>query len=323
MSSESLTSSTTPAVAEIQPNQDAFIDFLKVVKTFADTNNVKVLIGTPCFGGQIHVGYFQSMLDLSINFTKLGIQFEVMTVGNESLITRARNGIVARFIGDKTLTHLMFIDADITFSWIGILKLIIANKELSGGCYPKKVLNWDKVAANVKRFETIDSKELMARSVDYVFNPVYFTEGDKLMARVEGGLVKVKDLGTGFMLIQRKVFDTLMYKFPDMKYKNNVAGYHKDEYIDFFYNFFAIEIDPDSRVLLSEDYFFCKMWRELGGELWLDLGINLNHTGIIDYIGCLSINIGEIDVLNKDTQITMRTDAIRAEEQHKTQQTIS
>jgi hypothetical protein len=157
----------------------------------------------------------------------------------------------------------------------------------------------------------------MARSVDYVFNPVYFTEGDKIMARVENGLVKVKDIGTGFMLIQRKVFDTLMYKFPDLKYKNNVAGYHKDEYIDFFYNFFAIEIDPETRVLLSEDYYFCKMWRELGGDLWLDLGINLNHTGLIDYIGCLSINIGELDVLNQDTKITMRTDSIRTEEQQK------
>lgn len=288
------------------------IEFLKTVKTFADVNNVKILIGTPCFGGQIHVGYFQSMMDLTINFTKLGINFEIMTVGNESLITRARNGIVARFIGDKTLTHLMFIDADITFSWIGILKLVIANKELSGGCYPKKVLNWDKVSANVKRHENIDSKELMARSVDYVFNPVYFTEGDKIMAKVENGMVKVKDIGTGFMLIQRKVFDTLMYKFPELKYKNNVAGYHNDEYIDYFYNFFAIEIDPESRVLLSEDYLFCKIWRELGGDLWLDLGINLNHTGLIDYIGCLSINIGELDVLNQDTKITMRTDAIKA-----------
>ena len=293
------------------------MEFLKVVKVFADANNVKILIGTPCFGGQLHVGYFQSMMDLTINFTKLGIQFEIMTVGNESLITRARNGIVARFIGDKTLTHLMFIDADITFSWIGILKLVIANKELSGGCYPKKVLNWDKITANVKKYENADSKELMARSVDYVFNPVYFTEGDKIMARVENGLVKVKDIGTGFMLIQRKVFDTLMYKFPDLKYKNNVAGYHKDEYIEYFYNFFAIEIDPETRVLLSEDYYFCKMWRELGGDLWLDLGINLNHTGLIDYIGCLSINIGELDVLNQDTKITMRTDAIRTEEQQK------
>jgi hypothetical protein len=48
---------------------------------------------------------------------------------------------------------------------------------------------------------------------------------------------------------------------------------------------------------LSEDYLFCKIYSELGGDL--------NHTGIIDYIGCLSINIGEIDILNKDTQMQL------------------
>jgi len=295
-----------------QPEQpDQFIEFLKSAKAFVDANKVKVLIGTPCFGGQLHVGFFQSMLDLSNNFTRIGVPFEVMTIGNESLITRARNGIVARFIGDKTLTHLMFIDADITFSWIGILKLIVANKELSGGCYPKKVMNWEKIKANVKRADTIESKELMARSVDYVFNPVYFEEDGKIMAKVENGLVKVKDIGTGFMLIQRSVFSAMMDKYPALKYKNNVAGYHKDEYIEYFYNFFAIEIDPESGVLLSEDYLFCKRWREMGSDLWIDLGINLNHTGLLDYVGCLAINIGEMDLLNQDTQITMRTDAIR------------
>lgn len=279
---------------------------------FVSENKVNVLIGTPCFGGQLHVGYFQSMMDLSINFTRIGIPFKLMTVGNESLITRARNGIVARFLGDKSLTHLLFIDADITFSWIGILKLIVANKELSGGCYPKKVLNWDKIKHHARRESPMDSKELMARSLDYVFNPVYFEEEGKLMARVEYGLVKVKDIGTGFMLIQRKVFETLMFKHPELKYKNNVAGYHNDEYIDYFYNLFAIEIDSESGVLLSEDYLFCQRWRALGGDIWLDLGINLNHTGIIDYVGCLSMNIGELDLMNQDTQIGMRTDMLKA-----------
>jgi hypothetical protein len=116
----------------------------------------------------------------------------------------------------------------------------------------------------------------------------------------------VKDLGTGFMLIQRKVFEAMMYKFPQFKYKNNVAGYHKDAYVEYFYNFFSIEIDPDSQVLLSEDYLFCKRWREMGGDLWLDLGINLNHTGMLDYVGCLAINIGEMDLLNQDTQLAAR-----------------
>jgi hypothetical protein len=289
------------------PSQEEFLAFLQNVKKFVDENKVKILIGTPCFGGMLHLGYFQSMMDLTINFTKLGIQFEIMTVGNESLITRARNGIVAKFLGEESFTHLLFIDADITFAWAGILKLVIADKDLSGGCYPKKTFNWEKIKAKVKQNPDIETKELIARGVDYVFNPVYFqSEDGKIMAEVQNGMVRVKDLGTGFMLIKKNVFETLRFKYPELKYRNNVAGYHNDKYIDCFYNFFDIRIDPETQVLLSEDYLFCKTWRECSGELWLDLGINLNHTGIIDYIGCLAINIGEIDILNQDTQMAIK-----------------
>ena len=65
------------------------------VRHFLNKNKVKIIIGTPCFGGLLHNGFFQSMLDLSVNFTKLNIPFEMMTIGNESFIQRARNGIVA------------------------------------------------------------------------------------------------------------------------------------------------------------------------------------------------------------------------------------
>ena len=100
------------------------------VKKFLAFNKVKILIATPCFGGMLHNGYFQSMMDLSNNFVRLGVPFEVITIGNESLIQRARNGIVAKFMSDDNLTHLMFIDADITFSWLSIIKLLLCKKEL-------------------------------------------------------------------------------------------------------------------------------------------------------------------------------------------------
>ena len=275
------------------------------VKYYLQKNKVKIVIGTPCFGGLLHNGFFQSMLELSINFTKLQIPFEMMTIGNESLIQRARNGIVAKFMGDKTATHLMFIDADITFSWISIVKLLLSGKELSGGCYPKKCFNWDKIKHNIAKNPDYKDDELMARSLDYVFNPIYHKEGENVVIRLDNGMAQVKDIGTGFMLIRRSAINKMMDKFPDTKYRNNVAGYGQgsNSADDFFYSLFDCGIDPVSRVYLSEDYLFCKRWIDIGGELWLDIATNLNHTGLIDYKGCLSITIGEVDTLNKDSQI--------------------
>ena len=273
------------------------------VRKFLASNNVKILIGTPCFGGMLHNGYFQSMLDLSNNFVRLGIPFEVITIGNESLIQRARNGIVAKFMSDDTMTHLMFIDADITFSWLSIVKLLLSKKELSGGCYPKKCFNWDKIRHHNQQNPNLKDEELMAKSLDYVFNPIYHQDGDNVVIRVENGMAQVKDIGTGFMMINKSVIRKMILKYPDTKYKNNVSGYGQQNMNDCFYSLFDCCIDPVSRVYLSEDYLFCKRWIDAGGELWLDINTNLNHTGIIDYKGCLGLIIGEIDTLNKDAQI--------------------
>ena len=273
------------------------------VRQYLLKNKVKMIFGTPCFGGMLHNGFFQSMLELSVNFTKLNIPFEMMTIGNESLIQRARNGIVAKFMADTSATHLMFIDADITFSWINIIKLLLCGKELCGGCYPKKCFNWDKIKHQIQKNPSLSDDELMAKSLDYVFNPIYHKEGENVVIKLNNGMAQVKDIGTGFMLISKSVITKMCKKYPETKFMNNVAGYGQNNVGDFFYALFDCCIDPVSRVYLSEDYLFCKRWIDIGGELWLDLSTNLNHTGIIDYKGCLSITIGEVDTLNKDAQI--------------------
>ena len=279
-------------------------NLVDTVRKFLLRNKVKVVFGTPCFGGLLHNGFFQSMIELSAMFTRLGIPYEVITIGNESLIQRARNGIVAKFLSDDTATHLMFIDADITFNWVSVVKLLISGKELSGGCYPKKCFNWDKIKHQVGKNPAMKDEELMAKSLDYVFNPIYHQQGpNQVVIKVENGMAQVKDIGTGFMMIAKSALRKMISKYPETKYRNNVAGYGNAAMNDCFYTLFDCCIDPVSRVYLSEDYLFCKRWIDMGGELWLDLNTNLNHTGIIDYKGCLAMTIGEVDMLNKDAQI--------------------
>ncbi len=316
---EQLGQSTTPADSQVQPasasaatdkKEISIFDAIQIyMKQKAEQGQpFKIVIGTPCYGGMVHLGYFQSINDLTINFTKLAIPFEICTIGSESLIPRARNGIVARFMADEKASHLMFIDADITFSWVSVIKLVLMNKDLSGGCYPKKMINWDKVKANIEKEKEIKEDALMAKSLDYVFNPVYQTQqidGQvKLTAQINNGMIKVKDIGTGFMMIKKECFEILMYKHADLKYRNNVAGYHTEKAAEYFYTLFDTDIDPESRVYLSEDYLFCKRWVDCGGECWLDLSVSLNHTGVMDFRGCVAMSINTFDTLNKDYQIT-------------------
>lgn len=284
-------------------------ELVEAVKNYLANNKLKIIIGTPCYGGLATTDYMQSSFELINNFVKLGIPHEFNIIGNESLITRARNSIVAKFYGDPAATHLMFIDADITFSWINIIRLILADKELSGGGYPKKMINWSKVKHFASEDKNISDENLLSKSLDYVFNPQYVKVDDKIVANVVNGLVKVKNLGTGFMLIKKCVITKMMSKYRELKYCNNVAGYEmcQNNISDYFYTLFDTAIDPESKVYLSEDYLFCERWQKIGGECWIDLNCNLCHTGNMVYRGCLALSIGQADHLNKDAQLLSKT----------------
>jgi hypothetical protein len=47
-------------------------------------------------------------------------------------------------------------------------------------------------------------------------------------------------------------------------------------------------IDRETGEYLSEDYAFCRRWRDLGGELWVDLQSKLTHVGPMRFAGDVS-----------------------------------
>ena len=51
-------------------------------------------------------------------------------------------------------------------------------------------------------------------------------------------------------------------------------------------NNFSI-IDPESKRYLSEDYYFTRKWKELGGELWVFPHYDLTHVGTWQFKGSL------------------------------------
>ena len=60
-----------------------------------------IFVGTPCYGSWLSEDYFHSILDLQNLCRQEGISLRVQTLGQESLVTRARNTLVANFLDDK------------------------------------------------------------------------------------------------------------------------------------------------------------------------------------------------------------------------------
>jgi len=210
-------------------------------------------------------------------FQQIGLKFAVSTI-TDSLINRARNNIVAKFMANPQFTHLIFLDVDLSFKKEDILKLLWHDKDVVTGSYPIKDINWDKVVANVNN--NVDAKDLSRKATRFVVNPV--RAGNNTIA-TDNGAISVHDAGTGFMCIKREVFEKMIEAYPDLKFKDD-TGSMKEAERDFTYAFFDSFVDEDQR-FVSEDYGFCRYWQKLDGKIWVDPSIEIGHLGRYMYEG--------------------------------------
>jgi hypothetical protein len=220
-----------------------------------------ILIATPCYGKVLGEGYAHSLLATMDLLRSKGHQAQLYTLGNESLITRARNNITAHFLSTKA-DHLMFIDADITWPAQALLDLVESDFDLCGIPYPTKMRDWSKalqfVTKKTQASEPINVKELMNSTLRFTINH------SKNLNNKKEGWREVTAIGTGFMLIKRHVIEKMRDHFYEaLHYKNDIKGYSSLEDQNCV-GLFETLIDPITRRYLSEDYAFCRRWIDLG-----------------------------------------------------------
>lgn len=240
----------------------------------------KVFIATPMYGGQCFGFYTQSLLQLNNLLRDKNVSSMMSFMFNESLITRGRNALVHQFL--KTdCTHLFFIDADIRFNAADVLPMLAADKDIICGIYPKKEINWQGVKNALDAGVDVDS--LKHHTGSFVVNLVGYS-GSVTVPINEP--VEIWNGGTGFMIIKREVFEKLADLVP--AYTNDVndlAGNLKAEEIK---EYFATSIEPGTNRLLSEDYHFCRIWREAGGQIFAAPWAHLSHIGSYVFEGALT-----------------------------------
>ena len=144
----------------------------------------------------------------------------------------ARNKLVDKAIRSGC-THILFIDSDMQFEEDAINKLIAHKKEIVGGLYYKRQLPK---------------------------TPNFMIEQDgKLLIpdEIPESITKVFMVGTGFMLIDLKVFEKITPPWFFFGVVNNK--------------------------MLGEDTFFCYQAKKAGIDVWLDPNIKLSHIGDYAY----------------------------------------
>ncbi len=236
-----------------------------------------IFLCTPMYGGVCHGSYAASLLRVTPIFMNAKVGFQFTYKMNESLVTRARDSLAYTFM-QTDCTHLMFVDSDIGFAAEDILSMVDADKDIICGLYPRKEINWRRVAAAVNR--GVPPEDLDKYAALFVVNTLdgQPTGADTVDAAATAP-VEVVNAGCGFMLIKREVLDGLAGKVPEYIGDNTGAPL-------VFRQFFDTGIDPDPDVgLMSEDYYFCKLARDNGYRVWAAPWVELTHTGSYQWRG--------------------------------------
>jgi hypothetical protein len=239
-----------------------------------------IFVATPMYGGMCTGYYTQGVITLGPILNQHGYDMAFSAMFNESLIQRGRNALVHGFMGRPECTHLLFIDADIKFNPMDVIKMIESDKDIICGIYPKKEINWQEVENAVKK--GVPQDQLKNRTASLVVNLKDYS--GSVTVPVDKP-VEIFNGGTGFMLIKRKTFEIL---------KDHVGSYVNDVHVlgqsigaDRITEYFACAVEPGTERLLSEDYYFCWKAREAGLSVWAAPWVQLGHFGTYLFEGGL------------------------------------
>jgi len=208
----------------------------------------RLMIATPAYGGMVHTDYVTTLLDLA----RTGLAFGLVTLGNESLVTRARNTLLASFHARREFTHLLFLDADVGLAAEGILRLVAHDRDVVAAPVPLKGRG--------------------ARG-ERLFN-VGLAVGE------DGPRALHERVGTAALMLSRRAVDALVDDAKaDGRVYERMATLSGDAGARVHYDVFRVgTVDGE---YLSEDYWACDALRRLGIPIHVDPAIVVRHHGTV------------------------------------------
>lgn len=210
-----------------------------------------LLIAMPCYGGMVSDKTAKGLFNLGKELRTAGIDHGLLTMANESLVTKARSRIANFFMNNTEYEYIMFIDADVGFMPEDVFKLIMSNKDIVCGAYPMKGI------------------------------PLRYNYNISNPEVKEGDLIKIENIGFGFAMIHRKVFGSIHQRYgEELKYypPTNNSSYPptEKEYHNSYHYFLELKKDMN---YLPEDFSFFERAKSVGYDAWLNSTIRLAHVG--------------------------------------------
>lgn len=168
-----------------------------------------------------------------------GYDVELSMLTGYCHVDDGRNILVRQFLASGC-DELMFIDADIGWYAEDLVRFVGHDRDVVAGTYPQK--------SDRGRF------------------PCQFLDG---LLHANDGLLEVMGVPTGFLKIKRRVLQVLHEQAQHYRADSDDAAMTAE--------IFEREVVGQDR--LSGDLNFCRKWRELGGRVFVDPELRLEHVG--------------------------------------------
>ncbi len=220
-----------------------------------------LLVCLPAYGSTVTPHTTQSLFTLAQWMTSNQIRANFLWL-NMNGIEDCRNTMLTIWYDNyPDATHLLMVDADMSFPHDLIKDMLKFNQPVTGVMYAKRQMDPPAAVG------------------------VVLKEGETT-ADMVSGFLKVQATGAGVLLIKRMAIDAMLEKMPELiddAIETQTAApvlkaHGAKRYLTAF-----DKLKVDNGPPLSEDLAFCERWRRCGGEIWANVSHLIGHVGQFNY----------------------------------------
>ena len=214
-------------------------------------NLPRVFVSTPSHDGRVLLPYHVSAMNLASS----GVANFVFSYAKGGGISVARNHAAHEFLNTKS-EYLLTIDGDLRFGPEHLARLLSHNKDVVGAVYGHKYPGPLKLSGNALPGAAVDETT---------------------------GLLEVRALGTGFLLVKREVMEAISDKlFYSERYRGR--GEYEGQILTNIYGMGVCDRDKGGiGEHVTEDFMFARHARSCGYKVYCDTRFYLPHIGDIEY----------------------------------------
>jgi hypothetical protein len=214
---------------------------------------MKLFIGLPVYA-TAPVFFTQCLLALKKSWPK-DWPDPVVEICQGDGVARSRNILTASFMRSDC-THMLQIDSDLVWSAEHVLRLLSHDVPVVAGLYAKKQDGENEWVINT-----------LPNQAEQQAN--------------ERGLMPVRYIGTGFIMVKREVFEKMREAYPESRCRADYGN--REMEFDYWPMTVYRPTPEDEGRYLSEDWFFCQRWLDMGGQVLADSAVVLKHLGTVAF----------------------------------------